>query len=223
MSERPILFSSPMVRALLVGTKTQTRRVVKLPTKGEYVYRGGWEPTTIGGGSAFTIARDGSHVPAKECVAIWNQTTGTCIAAPYQVGDKLWVREAWRAHSTFDAEKGAPPEGTKVFYIADGAYEPKSRYRHARFMPRWASRLTLEVTDVRVERLRDITKQNAIDEGLISRGREYDIDLFGFDGDSRKGSAVSAYAALWESINGEGSWAANPWVVALTFTIERSP
>ena len=87
MAERPILFSAPMVRAILAGKKTQTRRVVKLPPD-----RGTWEPDTIGG-PGVTLA-DGSPVSERTC--IWNTTTGRVLGCPYgKAGDRLWVRETW--------------------------------------------------------------------------------------------------------------------------------
>lgn len=100
MTNRPILFSALMVRALLARRKRQTRRDIKLPTKGEYVREdiGGWEPTIFGGHGVRTTL--GEPVPEK--VAIWNRTTGTTLCLPYQTGDRLWVREAWRTAAHYD-------------------------------------------------------------------------------------------------------------------------
>lgn len=249
MSDRPILFSGPMVRALLAGTKTQTRRVFKLPTKGIYERKdmGGWAATTNGGGNSFTIARDGTRTPAPETVGIWHQTTGRCLNAPYQAGDRLYVREVCRAEELASGQDG-------VRYIADDAFDPiantvaaadrwsdlfhyggkrpsgmSGRNVPGMHMPRWASRLTLTVTEVRVQRLQEISEEDAEAEGIER------ISLCGVPGGSWKSYdpkhaphvgwvlAVQSYQSLWNSLNdarGFG-WDANPWVVAVSFTVER--
>lgn len=204
MRERPILMSAPMVRAIMAGTKTQTRRAWKMP-------RGcGWY-SEMGGEQAGWFVDHGQpwwlHVNESRC--------------PYgHPGDRLWVREAWRAMAIFD---NRPPRdlGVPVAYIADesaGALPGFGRYRHARFMPRWASRITLEISDVRVERLCEISEADAVAEGLEWRDEcwaTYDADgrmVCGGSPDPRE-----AYRCLWININGPGSWDANPWVWALTF------
>ena len=254
MSDHPILFSAPMIRALLEGRKTQTRRVLKLPTKGEYVRpdMGGWEPSTAGGGGCFTIARDGSKVPTQEVVVIWNQTTGTCIATRWQAGDRLWVRETFqtamsdngpcwlyransdRVYPEFDGpDEGAGPSFNYEKYPANysawaGDVEAGGPWRSPIHMPRWASRLTLIVDGVKVERLKDIGREDAVAEGLIKlelspghSAHKMGCD-WGFEGDNRHGSPVSSYAALWNSINGAESWDANPWVVAISFRVIKA-
>lgn len=184
----PIIVSGPMVCALLEGRKTMTRRIIKLPTKGEYVRPdiGGWEPTTVGGGSSFRVRRDGTREPVPEIVAIWNRTTGTCIAAHYQVGDRLWVRETvacgacaldkpshW-APSFWRREQGSAENPNGLWYAADGLcpvspITDRGRWVPSIHMPRWASRLTLIVTGTKVERLQDISQKDAIAEGATSR------------------------------------------------------
>ncbi len=169
MKERPILFSAPMVRAILDGSKTQTRRVVKLQTP---------KAASI---SDFCV--DGIRV-------------GRC---PYgQPGDRLWVREAWA-----DCDK-------LVRYYATDDVHPLRKKRPSIHMPRWASRITLEVTGVRVERLQDISFSDARAEGIVVQP------------DGGWGLADSthyhftdprvSYWSLWEAINGPGSVDANPWV-----------
>lgn len=208
MADRPILFSAPMVRAILreienpgMG-KTQTRRILKpLPNR--------------------TIFFDSKK-------AGLNQFTD----ARYKRKDRLWVREAWRCN-------GWATDVATIFYAAsegDGYTAMCEQYpaagkkpvrvthgwRPSIHMPRWASRITLIVTNVRVERLQDITNEDAIAEGLLrmpfagNAAKQAGCD-WGFDGDPRCGSPVSAYAALWEQINGPRSWEANPWIVAYTF------
>lgn len=227
MSDKPILFSAPMVRALLAGTKTQTLREITVPTKGQYVRpdMGGWAGTTIGGAGARLA--DGTPVP--EQAAIWNQTTGTTIAMRYAVGDRLWVREHWRTYSTLDDHPPRDITGVRVWYEADEGYKPKSRFRQGMHMPRWASRITLTVTDVRVQRLQEISEEDAKAEGITEhptlgphRGPDATFWAAG-DGKTDHNARLtpaSAYKALWEEINGEGSWDRNPWVAAYTFTVE---
>lgn len=200
MKTRPILFSAPMVRAILDGSKTQTRRVVKA-----------------------------KHIPFISGIlgglldGRWNQRP-----LPYgQIGDRLWVRETWQYYD-WD-EEGRPlirfaadnqttqPNLTKVqIEWLDGIWRELSKqstnidnrirdkkWRPSIFMPRWASRITLEITGVRVERLND-----------ISVG---DVDREGTPANYPSGASKDDYAALWESINGKGSWDVNPWVWVIEF------
>lgn len=198
MSDRPILFSAPMVRALLAGTKTQTRRVLK--PQPELYSEGRWHVFGPGGGIAGVHTGDVPEA-ALDFVRI-------------DAGDRLWVREAWKAHSTFE---GVPPRDippTKVFYLADDGYSPSgSRGRPGMFMPRWASRLTLAVTDVRVELLQDISEADARAEGVFVPEAQY----------AQQGhrAPVLAYAGIWEDINGPRSWEANPWVMAVSFAVQK--
>lgn len=228
MKSRPILMSAPMVRGLLDVRKTQTRRAVKLPTKTETgpIYErpdmGGWEATTHGGGGCFTIGRDGSRRAVPEEAAIWHRTCGVCIGCPYGVpGDLLWVREGLsrRTASFFGIEATNGVE--EAFYKADGEdvvnehdfnicpwWSGKSL--PSIHMPRWASRLTLEITDVRVERLQDISYEDCRDEGTVCT----------IHGDKRHVACSGlrdGYRLLWESLNGPGSWGANPWCWAISF------
>jgi hypothetical protein len=204
MKERPILMSAPMVRAILAGTKVQTRRVVKP------------EPA----GSVTTIYRPFANEPNNLHFYADNvgfiRWYGGC---PYgQPGDRLWVREAWKAHTTFDHLPPREIPQSHVWYMADDGYKAESRYRQGMFMPRWASRITLEVTGGRVERLQDISEADAQAEGVTPKwepgcsGRLMEA-LGGFS----FRPAASAYAELWEQINGPGSWDANPWVWVVEF------
>jgi hypothetical protein len=190
MTVRPILFSAPMVRALLAGQKTQTRRLA-------------WRPACFVGDRAtqpdehITYGNVGSTpVPLSHPPSLWQRV---------QPGDVLWVREAHRLTDCpcTDACRGAG----HVFYDAD-----LSGYRNVEFnkqrpsihMPRWASRLTLEVTAVRIERLTDISEADCGEEGVAAWA----------------GPAAHprvAFALLWDAVNGKGAWDRNPEVVALTF------
>ena len=210
MSDHPILFSSLMVRALLDGRKTQTRRVVKPQPPSGHVYVGRVLCSTH-------RADEGKWTWALEQAAILRDAHR--VRCPYgQPGDLLWVREAWTTHKAFDHIAGSKLTTRSIGYPADGKIET-GRYRHARFMPRWASRLTLRITDVRVQRLNEISRADAIAEGLhhVSDG----CAPWGVKGlaGSWSGDPRLSFAALWESINGPGSWDTNPWVWALTFDV----
>jgi len=236
MTDRPIIFSAPMILALLDGRKSQTRRVLKLPTKthsGGPIYEradmGGWAATTMGGHGCFTIGADGNRVPAPERPAIWHQTTGVTMALPYAIGDRLYVRESIARQET---DQGV---GYKT-YAADGSNVwPLTQWYHQRkaipsiHMPRWASRLTLTVTDVRVQRLQEISEADAWAEGC-KQGDPWDSGNGYFpveepspDGKGWNGwdCARDWYADLWDSLHGPDAWDANPWVVAVSFTVQR--
>lgn len=194
MSDRPILFSGPMVRALLDGRKTQTRRVIKPQPPSDARY-------------------SGIHYASDEPASwFFNSPQGPRkVRELYEPGDRLWVREAWRAACYADSEKPSDlREGARVAYGADHMEQPAAwgKLRPSLFMPRWASRLTLIVTDVRVQRLQDISEVDAIREGvtLIEESIE----------DPRM-----AFMWLWDSLNASRGfgWDANPWVCALTFTV----
>lgn len=191
MKESQILFSAPMVRALLAGTKTQTRRQVAFPrTRPSFVvldHGQGWWPYQSDDGES-ELCDDGMEHP---------------YVSPYgKPGDRLWVREAWKAHSMFDHLPPRDIPESRIWYMADDGYKAESRYRHARFMPRWASRILLEVTAVRVEQLQDISESDAMAEGCYT---------------DPACPAYDAYRSLWEQINGPGSWDANPWVWVVEF------
>lgn len=202
MIERPILFSAPMVRAILAGTKTQTRRICK-------------KQPTIVERLAITwrmLATGEWHSHGKLRSA---HTVGRC---PYgQPGDRLWVREAWTVNLTGDAKRGGP--GTVPIYRASTP-NAADRWRPSIHMPRWASRLTLEITGVRVERLQAISEVDALAEG-ISRLRRGGITAYFGGTESCGATAGGAYAELWKHLNGAGSWDADPWVWVIEFKVLR--
>lgn len=221
MKERPILFTGPMVRAILEGRKTVTRRVMKP------------QPDFLGSmvdpNTPFKTLDAGLHAR---------------ITCPYgEPGDRLWVRETWHVGKPHD--KTAPADilapllaegrGITVLYTAGGwqSVGPAGREepiypddqplpdwagkgRPSIHMPRWACRILLEITAVRVERLQDISEEQALAEGVrgepCDHARQACADI-GCWGDTAKG----AFGFLWESLNGEGSWAANPWVWVVEF------
>lgn len=197
--ETGLLFQAPMVRALLrdVDPKTQTRRVVKLNASGR-------------------VSRGGRNWHCEDPEAV--------LACPYgQPGDRLWVREKWAPDPPID-DSWASTEWSGCGRRIDGVPE---RFHHPRFcnyaadwlhgpirwrpgihMPRWASRILLELTEVRVQRLQDISEADAMAEGIDPDGDEWrDCCL----------TPRTPFLTLWESINGLGSWDANPWVWALSF------
>jgi hypothetical protein len=219
VADRPVIFSGSMVRALLAGTKTQTRRVLK-PQPGTTI-----ADATVDAGPALGGIARRLEVPAEQ------------LRVPYAVGDRLYVREAW---APLDAlthnDPGARALAEKGFYRADESTVAGeiSKWRPSIHMPRWASRLTLEVTEVRVERLNDISEADARAEGMacLSKdgGRTWkhgiaDRDgLPGTDDDGWPWSEWSvdprrAYAALWNRLHGPDAWAANPWVAAISFRV----
>ena len=205
MTDRPIIFSAPMVRALLAERKTQTRRIYKVPS-GSYVEQGG----------------------------VWAMTDGCAYgdaALPYTPGDRLWVREncaTWGDHEAIYRADDAVEYGLAV---SDGKFGAKWKARPSIHMPRWASRLTLTVTDVRVQMLQDISEADAIAEGIVPVTRRFpplqgclnqlrERTMYEWSG-GWSVRAADAYAVLWNSLHGPGAWDANPWVVALTFTVQR--
>jgi hypothetical protein len=208
VKERPILFSAPMVRALLRGEKTQTRRRVKpQPAHGcRYEMNG-----------SGTHALHLSSVPGHECVPPTARSVDHRLPCPYGVpGDRLWVRETFRlgagAFSTphYRADEDEPP--------APGQWKPSI------FMPRYASRITLEVTGVRVQRVRDITEDDAIAEGIVETGEVFmGCNLYDYRDAPREGimTARGAYARLWCDINGASSWDENPIVWAVSFKVVK--
>ncbi|QND32131.1 hypothetical protein HB772_07370 [Sinorhizobium meliloti] len=200
MADRPILFSAPMVRALLAGRKTQTRRLCKdQPPPGVAIIRKTIRP--FGGEPYHAFERRtkfgnfGGEVPVK-----------------ISRGDRLWVRETWQGLSFGDYQ----PTKSSLCEVRYAATDPcadldgKARgypWRPSIFMPRWASRLTVIVTDVRVERLQDISIADALAEGWPGAV------------EANKMPATKWYRHLWDEINGAGAWEANPWVAAYTFTV----
>ena len=211
IKERPILFSAPMVRAILEGRKTVTRRVCKP------------QPSA----NAHTTCASGNPTGG------WWETGKDIIRCPYgKPGDRLWVRETWAADAQVDAV--APrdmSQGEPIHYAADGAVRQTGcamikpgKGRPSIHMPRWASRILLEITDIRVERLQDISEQQALAEGIVGVPFRPDDGwpvctgyMVGPD-DGKTGletAAAKAFAGLWNSVGGD--WQANPWVWVVEF------
>lgn len=200
MAERPILFSGPMVRALLAGTKTQTRRAVKPQPAGEWA---------APGRTSCPYGQLGDRLWVRETWADLTATHG-----------QRWEK---RNPVTGLYERGQHPF---FWYAADGdqpdlggGERNPERWRPSIHMPRHACRLVLEVTGVRVERLQAISEDDALAEGIDTEGHDY------LTGERWKaaGSALSperyAFASLWRRINGQASWDANPWVWVVEFKV----
>lgn len=196
VKERPILFSGPMVRAILDGRKTQTRRVVK--------------------GLPFDMDSVGCIPESGGLFHFWHFATDTHIDKRCPYGgihypwDRLWVREAF--HYVRDSESKALIE---YGYRATGDY-PGAVWAPSIHMPRAASRITLEITNVRVERLGDISEEDAKAEGVEPSRNIWDPanpDTRPFD------SYRMGFADLWDKINGKNCpWDSNPWVWVITFS-----
>lgn len=227
-SEHMLYLTDDSVRAVLrsVNPKTQTRRVVKLPHNNPL---GVWEPHIIGGPNGGRTSR-GETIPEQG--AIWHTRTGDSLMCPYgQPGELLWGREAWcHLSDVRTAGPGGDALQRRVFYRADypgntlmhdDRPEEKIKWRSSRFMPRWASRITLEIVSVRVERLQGISEADAIAEGLVSvagplktRMWEYSTSAGGQFTDPRV-----AYHCLWDELNASRGhpWQANPYVWCIEF------
>jgi hypothetical protein len=248
MTHRPIIFSAPMVRALLDGTKTQTRRVLSCArTISRSSEHSGYLLRGEAMREALVEARNFRCIEGE----IWSwyakapdwqdldDHVNVLARLPYAIGDRLWVREIWGINHykycrPLPIPKSRPSdlEDHELVYFAtedDCEVRNEMPATPSIHMPRWASRITLTVTDVRVERLQDISEADAIAEGLEPEDggwRSYEIIHSG----ARKGkrhphaivpnrSPVTSYAELWDSINGPDAWDANPWVVAVSFAV----
>jgi hypothetical protein len=224
MTDHPILFSGEMVRAILAGRKTQTRRIINpQPASWASVFQPA--PVETPGGSYgkqgqwVQSSADGHHMHGMR-------------RFPYgQVGDRLWVKETWQAIKqdtngiSYTLADPADETAEIRYRATDETFVPPLPWRPSIYMRRRMSRITLEVTEIRVERLQDISEEDAIAEGIENIARNQTMppwpdyrnapdqwhEIPGFD------RPVHSYRSLWESINGPGSWDANPWVWVVGF------
>lgn len=239
MKEHPILFKAEMVASILAGQKTQTRRLAK--------------PSNMISSGAIKLGfhlvdfdratnENGSYlkVPFAHPTDGWesdpDEDTRGRVGSRIQVGDLLWVREGWRTRPLFDdfspteikEDMDRCRELPVISYAADGPDHSRiwGRCRSSLHMPRWASRITLNVTGVKVERLQDISGTDALAEGVKT------TNPCGGCGENRWKNCigcrhpwgdhpVSAFRELWISINGAESWESNPWVFAYTFEVAK--
>ena len=207
MKERPIIFSTPMIKAIMDGRKTMTRRIVKEPYQ-----------------SYPCVTK---HITSNEFDFHYDQGVGQFTASPYgKPGDVLWVRETFYAYGHWTLITTTLPNSIKKEYHFHNLIPEYKIYMyedsppevilkrwglgyHKRpliFMPKEASRIRLKITDIKVERVQDITDEDALMEGVLP-----DQNIF------TPGELKEAYSALWESINGKYSWEMNQWVWCLTF------
>lgn len=208
MKETGIIMSGPNIQPILADLKTQTRRIVRSqPKVSENGFlMGEWLKKPFGG-------------------LILPKLSDLTMYCPYgQPGDRLWVRESWDFLPDIDSESVS---NCGIVYWADGAVESRfapssfnpmiyghERHRPSIHMPRWASRILLEITAVRVERLQDISEEDARAEGVLLSERSIYPDS---DWPEFPDSYKHGYEHLWESINGAGSWDKNPFVWVIEF------
>lgn len=245
VKERPILFDGEMVRAIIAGRKTQTRRVINMETLKvvpRFKVRGDWCDLQVQGNrpTPATMNQHGAVCGKATNGKMLGLRPGEFdFVCPYMTGktelvdhkwiirpekkQRLYVRETWCASSGYDH---LPPRSIPSCGISYPATDRciGLKKRPSIHMPRWASRITLEITAVRVERLQDIGENDAVAEGIHTcSGLDEEGPYNGFHwGPKAQDSnlyetAVYAYERLWESINGPGSWAANPWVWVIEF------
>ncbi|MBK1793398.1 hypothetical protein JHL21_02660 [Devosia sp. WQ 349] len=230
MGIKPILFSAPMVRSLLDGTKTQTRRVIK-PQPSDYQ----GNPNPPRGQSWVNKTRDEPYIALHDDQVHWcwwdeyNQQGPDWFKLPIAKGDTLWVRETWTARMTHGwtiADARSRMYQEEIFYRADNV-EAIDGWWPSIHMPREFSRIALKVAGVKVQRLQDISEEDAIAEGMTLATADAVLNpeervLYAtthiFSPNDR---ARFLYAAVWDLINGPGSWDANPFVAAYTFTVHR--
>lgn len=212
MKSRQILFTAPMVRAILDGSKTQTRRIGKCQKD---------DATELAVEYSMHATRGEVAVATYRAFPDGGSARWGLCECPYGIqGDRLWVRETFQfVHANSDGQRNTFSSATPftqhdykwIEYAATPKdNEPPPKWKPSIFMPRWVSRITLEIVSVRVERLKTISPHDCFQEGVRcpgcdSSGHEPCVEM------------VGKYKKLWESLNGKGSWKKNPWVWVITF------
>lgn len=225
MKEHPMLFSTPMVKAILNGSKTQTRRIIKSPKLDMYV-----EDIKFG----VTAMTPEGHVSVR---GKWmdgqeSRYGESFIKFPAQVGDHIWVRETYREYNIYEdgelaiekhLEYAADP-GNEMIPMVDGdgfgiynkdGSEKFIPWKPSLFMPKRICRIWLEVVSIRAEKLLDISPNDAIAEGIEGWGHNTWKDYL--KPSYACTNPIESYLSLWDSINGEGAFSKNPWVWVYTF------
>lgn len=224
VKERPILFSGAMVRAILEGRKTQTRRLLKPQITEKLDGRWSWIASSSERGESGKFQYSWPD-PDGNAFTIRGREQAVRYRCPYgKIGERLWVRETWAVVpkvSDDGPKHKAKGDGTGATWRADWNGNPSGfPWKPSIHMPRWASRITLEITGVRIERLNDIDLADCIAEGIEWKHRDDKTthwrDYSGLDV-SCTTSAYFSYQTLWESINGPLSWSLNPWVWVVEF------
>lgn len=222
MKERGTLFSAPMVRGILAGTKTQARRVVKTRVPLSFLGGKGTEhdPSSIGypfdgpGQHGWMVLGRGHN--SREDHGL------VSIPCPYGVpGDRLILLSSWATEQRYDVVRPKLlPADARIWSRWDGTEKPEwaGKLRPGRFLPREMRYLMprAEITEIRVQRLQDISAEDAIAEGMTKRGVWWDAGP-NWEGDGADTTAVGAFCQLWYQINGPGSWDLNPWVWCISF------
>lgn len=239
MTDRPILFSAPMILALLAGRKTQTRRLIKINPTGPILDFVKVATDNETGRSVYEMKGNGG---STVCIPAGKDLQTPHFMPPIAVGDRLWVRESlsvdYEEGDSYDPMGGVRESACGVSYgfargpsvpyhvyaadreyleYPDGTAEPPMRGIPSIHMPKWASRITLTVTDVKVERLHDISEADAIAEGASQYSSSTKLSR-PFNPDW-KGIYREGYAELWNEINGAGAWEDDPWIIAYTFSV----
>ena len=217
IKERPILFSAPMVRAILEGRKTVTRRTMKPQPDADAT-------VTVESYNVAVTNRRGYQEAGPEVFGAWWRDGESGCKCPYgKPGDRLWVRETFIDLRGTGVEHRPDPDGPlqRYAYAADcrpGSHSDEARkdfglkYKPSIHMPRGACRILLEITDIRVERLQDISDEQAVCEGIAkTQHGGYHVE----DGKHYFASPVDSFASLWSSVGGD--WSANPWVWVVEF------
>ena len=255
VKERPILFSAPMVRAILAGEKTQTRRIIK-PSNAEFgsasrefFQHCRWDDAvvdpggTIYGPGPYLRVADHGVAACERCREMGWAETSHRLYPGFVAGERLWVRETFvigvRGESLNDRPwKAVDPDSADAEYgdylvPAYRATEPDCdlcdpdsddddtlRWKPSIHMPRWASRITLEITEVRAQRLQEISAKDILAEGAVLRSHHDEhlgkCPISAFD-NACYPDLKSLWASGWNKINGKESWQSNPWVWAITF------
>lgn len=216
----PILFSTEMVQAILAGRKTQTRRVIKDISI---------EKNNHGTFNVKAKSVSAINIPKED---LYHDFLGIGSLCPYgQVGDVLWVRENFCAASHLDNQPiSVLSQVSEINYIADLDNENISRFlnigrtRPCIHMPKWACRIFLQIKDIRVERLNDISQSDAKAEG-IAYSKPERFDFFkDYTGERyHLSNPIESFRSLWHKINGPTSWVKNPWVWVIEFERIKKP
>ncbi|MFA5299764.1 MAG: hypothetical protein WC389_16385 [Lutibacter sp.] len=193
---KPILFSTPMVQAILRGEKTQTRRIMQEQPPCQLL-------------SCGTSGRYWADNP--------EDLRAKYFRCKYEIGDILWVRETWQHAKCLNINP--EDENYGFVYKADG--QPWEDYEHwtwkpSIFMPKEAARIFLKITNIRVDRLNDISESDAVAEGIVMNNTPH-IGWYWMENVYSTDSPIMAYERLWQKINGEKSWAENPFVWVYAF------
>ncbi|ASY68853.1 hypothetical protein [Sinorhizobium fredii] len=235
MTDHPFLFSGPMVRALLDGRKTQTRRILtphntlfdgRAWSKLTKAQQWDWPKAWVDGGPS-PAGNPGPYLklPWLSGAADPFEHTIHRIYPKVQPGDRIWVKETWAKVGDNDDDIHACPDLCRhAYYRADSVLPEALKWRPSIFMQRWSSRITLPVTSVKIEHLQDISEEDAIAEGIARNPHGNGDQWLDYPAGSSAAGWLDprqSYRSLWQHINGPASWEENPWVLAYSFDVQR--